>query len=95
MSLLWRGATTRGVAVGGAVGLALALALTLLSPAVWVNVFGQANAVFPYSSPTLFSMPLAFLTIWLVSRLDRSPRAQQDRAAFAEQQVRSETGIGA
>ena len=33
----------------------------------WVNILGNAEAVFPYSSPTIFSMPLAFLTIWLVS----------------------------
>lgn len=95
MGLLWSGTTTRGVTAGGAVGLATALVLTLLSPAVWVNAFGQAEAIFPYSSPTLFSMPLAFLTIWLVSLVDRSPRATQDRAAFAEQQVRAETGLRA
>ena len=40
-------------------------------------------------------MPLAFLTIWLVSLLDRSPRAEIDRAGYLDQRVRSETGIGA
>jgi cation/acetate symporter len=93
MSLLWPGCTTRGVVAGGAIGLAVALVLTLLSPAVWVNVFGYAAPVFPFSSPTLFSMPLAFLTIWLVSKADRSPRAAQDRAGYAEQSVRAEIGL--
>ena len=40
-------------------------------------------------------MTLAFLAIWLVSKMDNSPRAKIDRAGFAAQQVRSETGIGA
>lgn len=95
MSLLWRGCTTRGVVAGGAVGLLLALGLTILSPAVWVAVLGNANAVFPYGSPAIFSMPAAFLTIWIVSLLDRSGRAAVDRGGYLAQRVRSETGIGA
>jgi cation/acetate symporter len=95
LSLYWRGMTTRGAVVGGAVGLGLALVLTILSPAVWVTVLGNAAPVFPYSSPAIFSVPAAFLTIWLVSILDKSPRAAEDRAGFADQEVRSETGIGA
>ena len=58
-------------------------------------MLGNAAAIFPYSSPAIFSVPLAFLTIWLVSILDKSPRAAIDRAGYADQEVRSETGIGA
>ena len=94
LSILWSGCTTRGVVWGGSAGVLLALVLTILSPAVWVAVFGYPEAVFPYTSPTLFSMPLAFFTIWLVSRLDRSGRAAVDRAGYVAQRVRSETGIG-
>ncbi|MFX4336085.1 hypothetical protein ABTA25_20120, partial [Acinetobacter baumannii] len=46
-------------------------------------------------NPALFSMPLAFLTIWAVSKMDRTHRAARERAAFDAQFVRSETGIGA
>jgi len=95
MSLLWSRCTTKGVVVGGAVGLFTALGLTILSPAIWVDVLGRAEALFPYSSPAIFSMPAAFLTIWLVSLLDRSGRAAVDRAGYAAQRVRAETGIGA
>ncbi|MEA1013914.1 cation acetate symporter [Sphingosinicella sp. LY1275] len=95
LSLLWKGTTTRGAVVGGFLGVTVALVLTILSPAVWVTVLGHAEAIFPYSSPAVFSVPLAFATIWIVSLLDRSPRAAIDRAGFDEQQVRSETGIGA
>jgi cation/acetate symporter len=95
LSLLWSGCTTRGVVAGGAVGLVLALGLTVLSPAIWVAVLGHAAPVFPYGSPALFSMPAAFLTIWVVSVLDRSGRAVTDRRGYLAQRVRSETGIGA
>jgi cation/acetate symporter len=95
LSVLWKGCTTRGVVCGGSIGLALALVLTILSPAVWVAVLGHAAPIFPYSSPTLFSMPLAFFTIWIVSVTDKSGRAAVDREGYLEQRVRSETGIGA
>ena len=94
LSILWSGCTTRGVVWGGSAGVLLALVLTILSPAVWVSAFAFERAIFPYSSPTIFSMPLAFLTIWLVSRLDRSARAAVDRSGYLEQRVRAETGIG-
>jgi cation/acetate symporter len=40
-------------------------------------------------------MPVAFLTIWIVSLLDKGPRAAVDKAGYLHQRVRSETGIGA
>ena len=95
MVLLWRGCTTRGAVAGGFLGVLTALVLMILSPSIWVTVLGNETALFPYTSPALFSMAVAFGTIWLVSTLDRSPRAAIDRSAFDEQQVRSETGIGA
>jgi cation/acetate symporter len=95
LSLLWRGTTTRGAVAGGFVGVGAALGLTVLSSTVWVNVLGYREALFPYSSPAVFSIPLAFATIWLVSVLDRSPRAALDRAGFDDQEVRAETGVGA
>lgn len=95
LSVLWSGCTTRGAVWGGSIGLIVALILTALSPAVWEKVLGLTNAPFPYTSPAIFSMPLAFLTIWVISKLDRSARASLDRAGYLEQRVRSETGIGA
>jgi cation/acetate symporter len=95
LSLLWKACTTRGVVAGGSIGVLLALLLTILSPAIWVTILGHENAVYPFSSPTLFSMPIAFFVIWLVSILDRSPRAAVDRDGYADQRVRSETGLGA
>ena len=95
MSIMWRGTTTRGALVGGFLGLISAVTMVVLSKAVWVTTFGNHDAIFPYDNPALFSMPLAFLGIWIVSALDNSRQAQRERAAFEAQFVRSETGIGA
>jgi len=95
LSLCWKGCTTRGVVAGGTAGVALALVLTFLSKSIWVDILGHATPVFPYIYPAIFSMPVAFATIWIVSLLDRSPRAAVDRKGYLHQRVRSETGIGA
>jgi cation/acetate symporter len=95
MSLLWRGTTTRGVFIGGLLGLVSSIAGVVFGPAVWVQTLGFARAPFPYDNPALFSMALAFGGIWLFSKTDRSERARLDKGRFDAQFVRSETGIGA
>ena len=95
MAMYWKGLTTRGALLGGCAGLISALVLVILSPAVWVAVLGHAEAIYPYDHPALFSIPLAFLVIVVVSRMDRSARAERERAAFDDQFVRAQTGLGA
>jgi cation/acetate symporter len=95
MSVLWKDCTTRGATVGGFLGLTTAVVLTVLSKSVWTDVLGNGEAPFPYASPALFSMAVGFAGIWIVSLLDKGPRARIDRAGFEAQQMRSETGIGA
>ena len=97
MSVLWKDCTTRGAVIGGFLGLISSVALTIVSPSVWEATLGnpKGSALFPYSSPALFSMTIGFVGIWLFSILDRSPQAAIERAAFKAQQVRSETGFGA
>lgn len=95
MSVFWKDTTTRGALVGGFLGLISAVTMVVLSPAVWVKTFGHEAAIFPYDHPALFSMTIAFVGIWIVSKLDTSARAAIERAAFEAQFVRSETGIGA
>jgi cation/acetate symporter len=97
MSVLWKDCTTRGAVIGGFLGLISSVVLTVVSPAVWEATLGnpKGSALFPYTSPALFSMTIGFVGIWLFSVLDKSARAKADRAGFLAQQVRSETGIGA
>ena len=97
MSVLWKDCTTRGAVIGGFLGLISSVMLTVVSPSVWEATLGnpKGSALFPYTSPALFSMTIGFVGIWLFSILDNSQRAKVDRAGFLAQQVRSETGIGA
>jgi cation/acetate symporter len=95
LSMYWQGLTTRGAVVGGYLGLISAVTLTVLSPAIWVKVLGNAAAIFPYDAPALFSMSLAFVGCWLVSVLDRSAAAKAEVANFEAQYFRAQTGIGA
>ena len=97
MSVLWKDCTTKGAVTGGFLGLISSVALTVVSPSVWEATLGnpKGSALFPYTSPALFSMAIGFIGIWLFSVLDKSAQAKSDRAGFLAQQVRSETGIGA
>jgi len=95
LSMYWKGLTTRGAVVGGYLGLISAVTLTVLSPAIWVKVLGNAAPIFPYDAPALFSMSLAFAGCWLVSVLDGSAVAKAEAASFEAQYFRGQTGIGA
>jgi cation/acetate symporter len=97
MAVLWKDCTTKGAVIGGFLGLISSVGLTIVSPSVWEATLGnpKGSAWFPYTSPALFSMTIAFVGIWLFSIMDRSAQAAKERAAFPAQQVRSETGLGA
>ncbi len=97
MSVLWKNCTTRGAVVGGFLGLASSVLLTIVSPSIWEAVLGnpKGSALFPYTSPCLFSMTIGFVGIWLFSITDSSAQATKERALFPDQETRSETGVGA
>src|SRR5262249_42606816 len=95
MSVFWKGTTTRGVLVGGFLGLVSAIIMVVFSPAVWVKPFCLGAAHFPDATPALFSMAIALGGIGRISTRDRSREASRDREGFEPQYVRSETGIGA
>ena len=95
LSMYWKGLTTRGALWGGVAGLVSAVGLVVLSPAVWVKVLGNAQAVFPYDHPAIISMTLAFVVTWLGSVTDKSARAAKEAEAFEEQYIRAQTGLGA
>ncbi len=95
LSMFWKGLTTRGAVIGGFLGLLAGFVLIILGPTVWVKVLHHKEAIFPYSNPALFSIPLAFISAWFFSVTDKSKQAEIDKAGFEAQYVRSMTGIGA
>jgi cation/acetate symporter len=95
LSMFWSKLTTRGAVLGGSLGLATAVLLVILGPIVWVDIFGNAEAIFPYKYPALFSVTVAFISIWFFSITDKSDTAAKEIEAFEAQNIRSQTGIGA
>jgi cation/acetate symporter len=95
LAMFWPGLTTRGALWGGLTGLVSAVLMVVLSKSVWVIVLGNAKAIFPYEQPALFSMPLAFIVAYVASKMDNSDEANKERAAFLDQEVRAQTGLGA
>lgn len=59
--------------------------LKMLGPSAWLKVLGHPA---PLNPPTLVAMPLTFAVCIGVSVLDRSRRAEQDRAGHAGQRRR-------
>ena len=94
LSMYWRRLSTRGAFIGGSLGLITAVTCMILGPTIWVDILGNDAAIFPYKHPALFSMSVAFGGIFLFSILDSSKNAQQERLAFENQFVRSQTGVG-
>lgn len=95
LCIYWRGLSTRGVFYGGLIGLFGVLGLVVLSPNIWVDILGFESAIFPYSYPAIFSMPITFIAIYIISKFDNSKRAKIDRSGFDAQDFRAQTGIGA
>ncbi len=95
LSMYWKGLTTRGALWGGYSGLVSAVLFVLFSKSVWVDVLGNAAALFPYTQPALFAMPVAFLMAYVMSKSDSSVRAKEEIEAFDDQYVRAQTGYGA
>ena len=79
------------------IGLITAVLGVVLSPAVWEGIFGhpKGSALVTLDNPAIVSMTLAFVAIYVVSKVDNSARAKIDRDGFEAQFVRSQTGLGA
>lgn len=95
LCIYWKNLTTRGAFWGGLLGLVVVLTLVILSPSIWVKSFGFEAAIFPYDHPAIFTMPLTFMAIFIISKLDNSKRAAIDKSGFVAQDFRAQSGIGA
>ena len=92
MSILWKRFTTAGAVASIYTGLVVAVAMIVLSPTVWVDIFHMAAPIVKYKNPGVFSMGAAFLVGIVVSLLTREPAAE---AKFEDEKLRAYVGIGA
>lgn len=92
LSILWKKFTTGGAVASMFVGGTLAVILIIFSPTVWVDIFKNPAAMFPWKNPALVSMTLAFVVGMLVSWLTSEPSAEEK---YEEEKVRTYLGVGA
>ena len=76
MLLFWKGTTKQGIAAGILVGMVASLAWILLSGDTYTDVYKlpAADAMVPFSQPGIVTIPLGFLTVWMVSLLSPKPK---------------------
>jgi len=94
-TIYWKRFNTTGAISGMIAGLVSAIVLVALSPNVWNPVAGKAifvgEAIFPYTTPGIISIPLGFLAAYLGTVLSSK---KEDAAKFDEILVKSNTGHG-
>ena len=82
----------KGCFYGGFIGLLTAAILVILGPIVWVDILGNANPIFPYKYPALFSITAAFISI-LFSKIDKESLSNKHKKLFEKQFYKSYTNI--
>jgi len=82
MLLFWRGTTRQGIVASILVGLVSSLTWLLLTKEAMVNIYGltAVHAMAPFSQPGLVTIPLAFVTLVLVSLITRGGRSDHELA---------------
>ncbi|HEY8402931.1 MAG TPA: sodium/solute symporter [Cytophagaceae bacterium] len=91
LSILWKNFTTAGATVSIAVGTLTSIILIVISPTVWVDLFGNPEALFPLKNPTLISLPAAFISGIGVSLWRKEDSA---REKFESEKIRTYLGVG-
>ena len=84
LSLYWKNLTTKGAFYGGFIGLVSAIILVILGPVIWVDIFKNSQAIFPYKYPALFSVTLSFLSIYIISKFDKDKNVKLFEKQYIE-----------
>ena len=82
LSVFWRGFTTRAAQASMLVGTVSSLLLIFLSPAIQVDILGNADAVFPLRNPGIVTIPLSFAVAIVVALWRPEPAAAEGFAAL-------------
>jgi cation/acetate symporter len=92
LSIVWKKFTTWGAVWSILVGAFSSCGMILLSKTVWVDVLGNANAIFPMKNPAIFSMAAAFAVGIIASLVAPEQDAQ---TKFEDEKIRAYLGVGA
>jgi cation/acetate symporter len=92
LSIVWKPFSTQGAIWSILVGAFSSLAMIVLSPTVWVDIFGFQSAIVPVKNPAIFSMTAAFAVGIVASLLSPEQEAQEK---FEDEKLRTYLGVGA
>jgi cation/acetate symporter len=72
MMLFWKRTTSKGMIASIIVGIIVSVGIIVVSPTAW-ELYGKnpADAPFPMKNPGIFSIPLSFIAIYVVSKLTK------------------------
>ena len=82
LTIIWKNLTTKGAYYGGMIGLFTTIALVILGPTIWVEVFGFKEAIFPYKYPAIFTVSISFLAIFVISIMDKTTKKTENHKKF-------------
>ena len=82
LTIIWKNLTTKGAYYGGMIGLLTTIALVILGPTIWVEVFGFKEAIFPYKYPAIFTVSISFLAIFVISIMDKTTKKTENHKKF-------------
>jgi cation/acetate symporter len=92
MSVVWKRFTTWGAVASIISGAFISIAMIVVSPTVWVDVFHNKEALIGLKNPCIVSMTAAFALGIIVSLLTPDLSAQ---AKFEDEKLRTYLGVGA
>lgn len=79
MLLFWKKTTSKGIAASIVVGIVTSLFLIAISPEMF-KLYGKnpLDALIPFNNPGLFSIPLSFITLVVVSLMTQKPKTLEE-----------------
>jgi cation/acetate symporter len=81
MMLFWKRTTSKGMIASMIVGIVASVGIILLSPTAWeIYKLNPADAPIPMKNPGIFSIPLSFIVIYVVSKLTKRDQMAEQPA---------------